>query len=187
MNYAEPVMSEILENSTGGAERDTALRLAIHLAAALDLIGASEDADKLFLRTLGLGSLTGLFQVFMDGGAGADRLLPRAYARAQASEASARDLLPYAGSVVGRRLGRVTSTSESGRTRRSGERLSGRECDILLLVGRGMSNKSIARALTIAPETVKSHVKRIFGKLEVRTRAEAVVRAGSLGLMVHKE
>jgi ATP/maltotriose-dependent transcriptional regulator MalT len=164
-----------------------ALRLAIHLAIALDLIGANEDSDKLFLRTLGLGSLTGLFQVFIDGGIGMDRLLPRAYARVQASEACARDLLPYVGSIISRRLGRVTSTSESGGTRRSGERLSGRECDILLLVGRGMSNKRIAHALTIAPETVKSHVKRIFSKLEVRTRAEAVVRAGSLGLMAHKE
>jgi LuxR family maltose regulon positive regulatory protein len=46
-----------------------------------------------------------------------------------------------------------------------------------------MSNKRIAPALTIAPETVKSHVKRIFIKLEVKSRAAAVSQAATLGLI----
>jgi len=41
----------------------------------------------------------------------------------------------------------------------------------------------IARELTIAPETVKSHAKRIFLKLTVQTRAQAVYRASTLGLI----
>jgi DNA-binding CsgD family transcriptional regulator len=57
------------------------------------------------------------------------------------------------------------------------ETLTARECDILALIGQGFSNKSIARMLTISPETVKSHVKRIFLKLGVGTRAAAVSRA----------
>jgi DNA-binding NarL/FixJ family response regulator len=44
------------------------------------------------------------------------------------------------------------------------------------------TRKRIAQALTIAPETVKAYVKRIFFKLEVKTRAEAVSRAGTHGL-----
>jgi hypothetical protein len=51
------------------------------------------------------------------------------------------------------------------------------------MISQGFSNKCIARALEISPETVKSHVKRIFLKLAVNTRAEAVCRAGSLGLL----
>jgi LuxR family maltose regulon positive regulatory protein len=46
-----------------------------------------------------------------------------------------------------------------------------------------MSNKIIARELHIAPETVKSHAKRIFIKLSTKTRAEAVARANELGLI----
>jgi ATP/maltotriose-dependent transcriptional regulator MalT len=65
----------------------------------------------------------------------------------------------------------------------SSEVLSAREGDVLRLVGRGMSNKRIAQALTITPETVKSHVKRIFIKLEVKSRAAAVSRAAALGLI----
>ena len=62
------------------------------------------------------------------------------------------------------------------------EALSPREIATINLIGRGQSNKEIARTLGITPETVKSHVKHIFSKLEVDTRAQAVSRALALGL-----
>ena len=65
----------------------------------------------------------------------------------------------------------------------SGVRLSARERTIVLLMGHGLSNKRIARQLSIAPETVKSHAKRIFWKLTVQTRAQAVYRASELGFI----
>jgi DNA-binding CsgD family transcriptional regulator len=61
--------------------------------------------------------------------------------------------------------------------------LSVREGDILDLIAQGRSNKEIARSLCIAPETVKTHVKHIFIKLNVEKRAQAVSRAHSLGLV----
>ena len=61
--------------------------------------------------------------------------------------------------------------------------LTARERDVLVMISRGLSNKRIARDLNISPETVKSHVKRIFLKLAVGTRAEAAFRAVSLGLL----
>ena len=61
--------------------------------------------------------------------------------------------------------------------------LSARERAIVLLMGHGLTNKMIARQLSIAPETVKSHAKRIFWKLTVQTRAQAVYRASALGLL----
>ena len=61
--------------------------------------------------------------------------------------------------------------------------LSTRERTIVLLMGHGLTNKMIARQLSIAPETVKSHAKRIFWKLVVQTRAQAVYRASELGLI----
>jgi LuxR family maltose regulon positive regulatory protein len=50
------------------------------------------------------------------------------------------------------------------------------------LLGVSLSNKEIARDLTIAPETVKSHIKHIFIKLKVERRVQAVSRAQTLGL-----
>jgi LuxR family transcriptional regulator, maltose regulon positive regulatory protein len=52
---------------------------------------------------------------------------------------------------------------------------------ILDLIEQGNSNKEIARNLGIAPETVKSHLRRIFVKLDVDRRAMAVLRARRLG------
>jgi len=73
--------------------------------------------------------------------------------------------------------------SEYGRYAVVSEALTVREHDILAMISQGLSNKRIARAFEISPETVKSHVKHIFFKLAVSTRAEAVSRAGSLGLL----
>jgi DNA-binding CsgD family transcriptional regulator len=63
------------------------------------------------------------------------------------------------------------------------ETLTARERDILAMIGQGLSNKRIARAREISPETVKSHVKHIFSKLAVSSRAQAVSQAGSIGLL----
>ena len=60
--------------------------------------------------------------------------------------------------------------------------LSPRECGILELISQGYSNKRVAYALGITEETVKSHVKHAFMKLDVNTRAHAVARAQRLGL-----
>jgi ATP/maltotriose-dependent transcriptional regulator MalT len=61
--------------------------------------------------------------------------------------------------------------------------LSRRESATVELIGQGHSNKEIARQLGIAPETVKTYVKRIFSKLGVERRAQAVSRAHALGFM----
>jgi ATP/maltotriose-dependent transcriptional regulator MalT len=61
--------------------------------------------------------------------------------------------------------------------------LTARERDVLAMISQGCSNKRIARILEISPETVKSHIKHIFLKLEVGTRTEAVFRAVSLKLL----
>ncbi len=57
------------------------------------------------------------------------------------------------------------------------EPLSAREREVLSLVGRGLSNKEIGRSLKIGPETVKWHLKNMFGKLGVANRVQAVNRA----------
>jgi len=61
--------------------------------------------------------------------------------------------------------------------------LSPRECEILALVAEGASNKAVARDLGLGPETVKTHLKNIFVKLDVERRTQAVLRAEELGLL----
>jgi ATP/maltotriose-dependent transcriptional regulator MalT len=71
-----------------------------------------------------------------------------------------------------------------GWTRRSPvPKLSARELDVLALVARGKTNAEIGSALHITEATVKTHLLRAFGKLDVSDRTAAVTTAMSLGLL----
>ena len=61
--------------------------------------------------------------------------------------------------------------------------LTQRELEVFRLLGRGASNQEIARTLRISESTVKTHVTRLFSKLELRDRAQAVVLAYESGLL----
>jgi ATP/maltotriose-dependent transcriptional regulator MalT len=161
--------------------------LAVELAEMLAAIGESEEADALFFHTIKTGAAAGLYQVFLAGGAGLGLLLRRAYSRAEAPGSMDREVLPFVGSL----LSQWQARQAAGRSEQPGSRISGtltaRERHILAMISQGFSNKRAARILDISPETVKSHLKRVFAKLAVSTRSEAVSRAGSLGLLGDQE
>jgi len=76
--------------------------------------------------------------------------------------------------------GTPAGTSDPDRIRRA---LTEREKQILRLVCDGLSNAEIADRLGISPETVKSELKRIFRKIEVRNRTQAAVLLVREGLL----
>lgn len=61
--------------------------------------------------------------------------------------------------------------------------ISARELDVLHEIAAGRSNKEIAAHLNVSPNTVKTHVARLFEKLEVERRTEAINKARELGLV----
>ena len=64
------------------------------------------------------------------------------------------------------------------------DELTPREREVLGLVGRGLSNTEIADELILSPLTAKTHVARLFSKLDARDRAQLVVVAYETGLVV---
>jgi DNA-binding NarL/FixJ family response regulator len=60
--------------------------------------------------------------------------------------------------------------------------LTDREREVLILIAQGNTNTAIAEKLVLSPKTVRNHVSTIFSKLQVASRAEAIIRALDAGL-----
>lgn len=67
------------------------------------------------------------------------------------------------------------------------ELLTPREYDVFRLIAAGLSNLEISAALHLSPATVKTHINRIFAKLQVRDRVQVVILAYSLGITQKSE
>jgi DNA-binding NarL/FixJ family response regulator len=67
--------------------------------------------------------------------------------------------------------------------RKEHKALSQREHDILVLLAKGLSFAEIGNLLNISPHTVTAHVKKLYRKLQVHSRAEAVYEASCLGVL----
>jgi len=135
------------------------------------------------LRELGVPVVALAFDAAQAGealGAGARGLLPRAAgapALAAAVVAVAQGLLVLDPGLAG---GLLRAPAPHG----EGEPLTPREREVLALLAQGLANKSIAARLGISEHTAKFHVNSILAKLGVDSRAEAIVRAARLGLVV---
>ena len=90
---------------------------------------------------------------------------------------------PFVESLLSVSDARYAGDGAARPSNRVSDPLTVRERDVLAMISQGCSNKRVARTLEISPETVKSHVKHIFSKLEVGTRSEAVFRAVSLRML----
>jgi DNA-binding CsgD family transcriptional regulator len=91
------------------------------------------------------------------------------------------------GAMVSRRLRelgvRGVARGPRPSTRRNGAALTAREVDVLRLLADGLRNAAIAERLFVSPRTVDHHVSAILRKLGVRSRGEAVAKAGRLALL----
>jgi DNA-binding CsgD family transcriptional regulator len=61
--------------------------------------------------------------------------------------------------------------------------ISDRELEVLTRLAAGRSNKEIANELNVSPNTIKTHIAKLFAKLEAKRRTEAILRARELGII----
>lgn len=156
-----------------------AAQTKVLLALACHAVGRRDDALDALRQAVRYGQDNGLVRTFIDEGPAMGELLVELKREADAYpgvEAWYLDTLlrhfnshaqDEAAVPSGPPVERVTE-------RLAASRLSAREIEILDHVARGLSNKEIARALRVAPETVKWHLKNIYEKLNVTSRIQAV-------------
>ncbi len=160
-----------------------ALRVEMLTASVMFRTKQVSEALEAFGRIVAVSAKAGIYHTIVDKGAVIGPLL-LAYQETAERAGGSSELAPYLSNLVAAWRSRygsepqqqpVTSSSTAGP-------LSPRESDILKLIAAGLSNKEIARDLSIAPETVESHIKHIFIKLNIERRVQAVSRAQMLGL-----
>jgi LuxR family maltose regulon positive regulatory protein len=161
--------------------RHLSLRVQMHAATVKFRAKQVAEAIESFGDIVRVFARASLYQPVLDEGKQIGPLLAAFQAKAERTGGS-RELMSYVSNLSVAWKSRYEAEPPEGLASSVAESLSPRESDILRSIAEGMSNKEIARDLAIAPETVKSHVKRIFIKLNVERRAQAVSRAQILGL-----
>jgi LuxR family maltose regulon positive regulatory protein len=148
------------------------------LAVALLAHGEQDQAVHLLCDALSLAEPGGFIRLFVDEGRPMARLL---------SQAAALGKMPdYLGKLLAAcRAEEQKSEDPASRLPAQPliEPLSLRELEVLQLMAQGHSNQEISERLFLALSTVKGHNRRIFDKLQVQRRTEAVARARELGLL----
>ena len=158
-----------------------ALGVETHLATVRFRAGRMTEALDSFGGIVAKLAPASFYHTILDQGAEIGPLLAAFQENAERTGSSP-ERMSYISNLTTAWRSRYQSEPQQARTPAIAESLSAREGAILKLIAEGQSNKEIARYLAIAPETVKSHVKHIFTKLNVEKRAQAVSRAQSLGL-----
>jgi len=158
------------------------LRVDADLAMAHFRAGERAEALATLRKVLDKGVHEGIYQTILDQGPEIGTLLLSARENAERNGDSS-DLVSYLDRLMGSYPPHQSTQAKPGPRSPIAEPLSIRESEILTLIAQGRSNKEIARALSMSPETVKTHMKHIFIKLNVERRAQAVSRAQSLGLV----
>jgi LuxR family maltose regulon positive regulatory protein len=162
------------------AWQDERLKVRVVQALAHQALGELDAALPVLSEALALAEPSGCLRTFLDEGQPLAQLLGRMapaggmlfkaeYIHKLRSAFDAQATLP---------LSRATFSHQP-----LSDALSPRELEVLQLIAQGLSNQEISARLFVALDTVKGHNRRIFDKLRVQRRTEAVARARELGVL----
>ena len=160
----------------GGPDNGTAARLVeqilTHHPDVRIVVMATDTDDESLYRFVAAGAF-GLVNIRLDG----FETLVSVLHRAAAGE------FPLSGDTLRKIIQhqRMEAVQERQRAEMI-RRLTGRELEVLSLVGCGLSNRVIAEKLCVSVTTVRSHVQHLLSKLDVHSRLEVAVLANRYGL-----
>ena len=158
--------------------KDERLKVMVLQAVALYAHAEEDKARQVLNEALVLAEPGGFIRIFVDEGDQIAELLTRLKAEGGRMQEYIHKLLA-AFANPGQALPSALTRSAQPLI----EPLSQRELEVLRLIAEGLSNDEISKRLFLALDTVKGHNRKIFDKLQVQRRTEAVARARELGLL----
>ena len=157
---------------------DELLKVMVLQAVALYVDGEKKQSLQVLGDALALAEPGGFIRIFLDEGTTMAQLL---------TEAPTPGMMPDYVSKIRAAFEAEKQTNTDGSQPPTSqpliEPLSQRELEVLHLIAQGLSNDEIGKQLFLALDTVKGHNRRIYDKLQVQRRTEAVARARELGLL----
>jgi LuxR family maltose regulon positive regulatory protein len=188
------LLERLLKAAEEGGRKGSLIEILVLQAMAYHAGGDLPAALLPLQHALALAEPEGYVRMFIDEGSSMMQLLREASARKimpdytdklLASFEAEKRPVPAAG--PGKSEGKPDLPPALPEGHRDGEPLieplSQRELEVLHLIAQGLSNREIGERLFLALDTVKGHNRRIFDKLQVQSRTEAVARAHELGLL----
>jgi len=168
LDRAVRLLMRLRAGAEGGGRQGRLIQTGALESLLLDAQGDSPGALEVLTQALTLAQPEGYLRTFVDLGEPMQRLLERVTS-----------LPDYTARLL------TADAAPQERPVQDGlmEPLSERELDVLALMAEGMTNQQIADRLFISINTVKTHAKSLYGKLSVRNRAQATLRARGLDLI----
>ena len=172
------LLARLQKAAEGGGRVGSVIEILVLQAIAYHAQGDLPAALLPLQHALALAEPEGYVRMFLDEGPSMIQLL---------REASAREIMP---DYIGKLLAAFEAEKQKSQDKPDLphglpliEPLSQRELEILKLIAQGLSNREIGERLYLALDTVKGHNRKIFNKLQVQSRTEAIARARELGVL----
>jgi LuxR family maltose regulon positive regulatory protein len=172
------LLERLLQAAKAGRRIGSVIEILVLLALAQAEKGDLPQALLFLERALRKAEPEGYVQIFVDEGVPMAQLL---------SEAAARGIMRNYTATL---LAAVQNNEQMRKDKPDPlhpqpliDPLSQREIEVLQLIAQGLSNREIGERLFLALSTVKGYNQKIFDKLQVQSRTEAIVRARELGLV----
>ena len=172
------LLERLLKAAEDGGRKGSAIEILVLQSIAYHAQGDITAALLPLQHALALAESQDYVRMFLDEGSSMMQLL---------HEASAREIMPdYTDKLLAAFEAEKRKSEDKPDlppTQPLIDPLSQRELKILQLIAQGLSNREIGERLFLALNTVKGHNRKIFNKLQVQSRTEAIARARELGLL----